>query len=193
MKTIKILAFVSVLALLTSCGSKQNLAGPQSKKPFGEVYEAPCTEYDTDDYYASPGFANGAQARIDALQLAALTNAQSAIRQKLQHVYRGAIDDYTSYLGNNKGSDAETKMERAGTQLIDKLVHDSRTVCGPKFSPVDDKGDMTCFIGIRVYKKDFIDAVTKHLSQDDELKIRFNEAEFRKRMEENFEKFKGSK
>lgn len=193
MKTIKILAFVAVVAVLASCGSKKNLAGAHSKKPFGEVYEAPCTDPDTDDYYAASGFANGAQARIDVLQLAALTNAQRAIRQKLQHVYRGAIDDYNAYLGNNKGSDAETKMESAGTQLIDKLVHDTRVVCGPKFSSVDEKGDMTCFIGIRVYKKDFINAVTKHLSEDDELKIRFNEAEFRKRMEENFEKFKNSK
>ena len=194
MKSIKFLILMAATTMLTGCGSQKNLASgnpaPQSKNPFGAVYDAPCTDYDTDDYYVGLGIANGARARMDVIQTAALTNAQNIVRQKLQHTYKGAIDDYSNYMGNNSGSDAEAKVERAGTQIINKIVNDTRANCGPKFSEVDEKGDITCFVGIRIYKKEFVDAVTKHLSEDEELKIRFNESEFRKRMEDNFEKFK---
>ena len=164
---------------------------PKPSSPFDEAYyEPPCAEKDTDDEFAAFGIASGSRNRMDILQTSALTNAQNVIRQKMQHAYKGAIDDYSNYMGNNFGSDAEAKVERAGTQIIDRIINDTKTVCGPKFSSVDDKGDVTCFVGIRISKKQVAQAITKHLSEDDELKIRFNEQEFRKRMEENFEKYK---
>jgi hypothetical protein len=81
-------------------------------------------------------------------------------------------------------------VERAGTQIIDRIINDTKATCGPKFSSVDDKGDVICFIGIKISKKQLATAITDHVSKDEELKIRFNEQEFRKRMDENFKKFK---
>jgi hypothetical protein len=127
---------------------------------------------------------------MDVLQTSALTNAQNVVRQKMQHAYKGAINDYSNYIGNNLGSDAEAKVERAGTQIINKIVNDTKAVCGPKFSSVDDKGDVSCYVGIKINKRAIADAIANHLSKDDELKIRFNEQEFRKNMEDNFTKFK---
>ena len=198
MKAMKLMVGVFPLmmaGLLTvSCSSSKKLANqnykPKAGSPFEEVYDAPCLDYDTDDYYVGLGIASGAKARMGELQTAALTNAQNIVRQKLQHAYKGAIDDYSNYVGNNSGSDLEAKVERGGTQLINKIVNDTRATCGPRFSGVDDKGDVTCYVGIRIYKKEFVEAVTKHLSDDEELKIRFKEDEFRKRMDANFEKYK---
>lgn len=197
MKTMKLISSaVLVLAcvMAVSCSSKKNLARenykPKAGSPFEEVYDAPCSDYDTDDYYVGLGIASGAKARMGELQTAALTNAQNIVRQKLKHAYKGAIDDYSDYVGNNSGSDLETKVERGGTQFIDKIVNDTRAVCGPKFSGVDEKGDVTCYVAIRIYKNEFVDAVTKHLSDNDDVKIRFKEDEFRKRMDANFEKYK---
>lgn len=179
--------------MLIGCGGSQSANTnykPKAGSPFGEVYEAPCTQHDTDDEFAATGFANGSKNRMDVLQTAALTNAQNVVRQKMQHAYKGAIDDYSNYIGNNMGSDAQAKVERAGTQIIDRIINDTKAVCGPKFSSVDEKGDVTCYVGIRISKKQVADAIANHLSADEELKIRFNEHEFRKRMEENFEKYK---
>ncbi|MDR1226867.1 MAG: hypothetical protein LBK47_08230 [Prevotellaceae bacterium] len=197
LKIAAVAAFAAVVA--TGCGSgKQVASGGSSSRsgggsPFGDVYEAPCAEKDSDDEFAATGISSGSKNRMDVLQTAALTNAQNIVRQKMQHAYKGAIDDYSSYIGNNAGSDAEAKVERAGTQIIDKIVNDTKATCGPKFSSVDDKGDVTCFVGIRVSKKQFANAITDHVSKDEELKIRFNKQEFRKRMDDNFKKFKENK
>jgi len=166
---------------------------PKAGSPFGDVFDAPCAQYDTDDEFAATGIANGSKNRMDVLQTSALTNAQNVIRQKMQHAYKGAIDDYSNYIGNNRGSDADSKVERAGTQIIDRIVNDTKAVCGPKYTAVDDRGDVTCFVGIRISKKQVAQAIADHVSKDEELKIRFNEQEFRKRMNESFEKFKENK
>jgi hypothetical protein len=185
-------ALVAVTA--TGCGSGKQVASTGSSRsggsPFGEVYEAPCAEKDTDDEFAATGISSGSKNRMDVLQTSALTNAQNIVRQKMQHAYKGAIDDYSNYIGNNAGADAEAKVERAGTQIIDRLVNDTKATCGPKFSSVDDRGDVTCFVGIRISKKQLANAIADHVSKDEEMKIRFNEQEFRKRMDENFKKFK---
>jgi hypothetical protein len=180
--------------ITSGCGGSKQIAGstykPQAGSPFGEVYEAPCSGVDTDDEFVATGIASGGKARMGELQEAALTNAQNIARQKMQHAYKGAIDNYSSYIGNNAGSDIDVKMERGGTQIIDRVVNDTKATCGPKFTSVDDKGDVTCFVGIRISKKQVAAAITDHVSKDEELKIRFNEQEFRKRMDESFKKFK---
>jgi hypothetical protein len=177
---------------ITACkGSKTATPSPTGGgDPFVGVVEVPCAQLDTDDEFAATGISNGSQNRMDVLQTSALTNAQNIVRQKMQHAYKGAIDDYSSYIGNNAGSDAVAKVERAGTQIIDRIVNDTKTVCGPLFSRIDDKGNVNCFIGIRVSKKQVADAIVDYVSNEEELKIRFQEQEFRKRMEENFKKFK---
>jgi len=180
-------------AVMTSCGgSKQAATGykPVAGSPFGEVYEAPCADKDTPEYFVGLGIANGSRNRMDVLQTSALTNAQNIARQKMQHAYKGMISDYSNYIGNNAGSDAEAKVERAGNQIIDRIVNDTEAWCGPKFSSVDEKGIVNCYIGIRISKKQVAEAIANFVSKDDELKIRFNEQEFRKRMDEEFKKFK---
>ena len=199
-KYIKNVSIVAVAAIvmvvaLTGCGGSKKTTEykPKAGSPFGEVYEAPCAEQDTDDYFVGLGIANGSRNRMDVLQTSALTNAQNVVRQKMQHAYKGAIDDYSNYMGNNMGSDAQAKVERGGTQIIDRIVNDTKAMCGPKFSGVDEKGDVSCYIGIRISKQEVAQAIANHLSSDEELKIRFNEQEFRKRMDESFQKFKENK
>ncbi len=195
-KSIFSLALVAVLAL-ASCVRPQYPAviggytpNPQnSGSPFGETYEMPAAEYDTDESFGATGIASGPKMRMDVLQSAALSNAQGLVRQKMQHAYKGAIDDYMSYMGNNVGSDAVNKMERGGTQIMDLIVNDTKAT-KVVFSSPDDKGNVTCFVGIRVDKKKIAETITNYISEDEELKIRFKEEEFRKKMDENFAKYK---
>jgi hypothetical protein len=162
----------------------------QGGSPFGDVYEAPCTAQDDDEYFAATGIASGSKNRMDVLQTSSLTNAQNIVRQKMQHAYKGAIDDYSNYIGNNAGSDADAKVERAGTQIIDAVINNTKAWCGPKFSSVDEKGNITCFVGIKISTKEVADKIIDNVSKDEELRIRFQEQEFRKRMFDSFEKFK---
>ena len=165
----------------------------RSASPFGDVYEVPAAEHDTEEYFGATGIASGPKARMGELQLMALTNAQNIIRQKMRHAYKGAVDDYMNSVGNNAGTDIEAKIERGGTQIIDVIVNDTQASKGPMFSAVDDKGDVTCYIGIRISKKAMADKIADYVSEDEELKIRFKEDQFRQRMKESFKEFKENK
>lgn len=198
MKKFSIIAAVAVM-VLSGCGASKkavNVAAsaPASNNPFGDVYEAPCAEYDTPEYFAATGIATGSRARMDVLQIDALANAQQIIRQKMEHAYKGAIDNYMNSVGNNAGTDMQSKLEAGGTQIMDLIVNDTQASCGPKFSGVDERGNVTCYVGIRIPKKalaeTIVDVVADNVSEDEELQIRFKEEEFRKRTLENFERYK---
>lgn len=197
MKKIFVLAVTAAAMTLASCGTQKNamttVNNNRSASPFGDVFEVPAAENDTDEYFGATGIASGPKARMGDLQLDALSNAQNMIRQKMQHAYKGAVDDYMVRFGNNAGSDIQSKLERGGTQIIDVIVNDTQASKGPLFSNVDEKGNVTCYIGIRISKKTIADKIADYVSEDEELKIRFQEEQFRQRMEESFKKFKENK
>ena len=191
----KAFTLVAACTIIISCGASQssqtaykqpNAAG----SPFGEVYEAPASEHDTDEYFGATGIAYGPKANMDILQLNALTNAQNAVRQKMKHAYKGLVSDYANTVSNNAGTDIQSKVERGGDQIIDVIVNDTQASKGPVFTSVDEKGNVTCFIGIRVSKKVVADKIADFVSEDEELKIRFKEEEFRKRMDQAFKEYK---
>ena len=195
----KYLFYALFASVLVSCGnSKQTVnqltpSTTPSTNPFGgETYSMPTFEPDTEEYFAASGISNGARERLDVLQSAALANAQNIIRQKMKHAYQGMISDYTNYMGINSKSDAVTKVERGGNQMIDVVVNETmaRDV---KFSGVDEKGNVTCFVGIRIYKKQIADKLADQISKDEELKLRFNEEQYRKYIQEKFKEYKENK
>lgn len=193
---LKVIMAVACVCFFGSCGVNKNSVintASRSGNPFGDVYELPAAEYDTDEYFGATGIATGPATRQDVLQSAALTNAQNLVRQKMKHAYQGMIDDYSNYVGTSAGTNAETKIERGGTQIIDAVVNETRAT-KVVFSGVDDKGNMTCYTGIRISKKELaekiVEQVTEAVSEDEELKVRFKEEEFRKNMDERFKKFK---
>ncbi len=197
MKNLFVLATTVATMFLASCGATKPATVADNTRPgspFGETFSIPNGEFDTDDYFGASGIASGPKARMGELYSAALTNAQNIVRQKMAHAYKGAIDDYMLAIGNNAGTDYQSKIERGGTQIIDAIVNDTRETNPPVFSAVDEKGNVTCYVGVRVYKNVITDKlaenVIKNVSEDEELKIRFKEDQFRQRMEENFKKFK---
>ncbi len=191
------IAAVAAVLMIASCGASRNTAqtsvAQQPASPFGPTFSIPNGEYDTDEYFGASGIASGPKVRMGELYSVALTNAQNIVRQKMAHAYQGAIDDYMNSVGNNAGTDFEMKVERAGTQIIDAIVNDTRETNPPVFSAVDEKGNVTCYVGIRVYKDAVAEKIADYVSEDEELKIRFKEDQFRQRMEENFKKYKENK
>jgi hypothetical protein len=184
-------AFVATMAgvTVTSCGGSQK-ATSQSKNPFGNIAgEAPCWRPDTKEYFTANGIAKGSAQRMDVLQGAALSNAQGIIRQKMKHAYQGAISDYSKFAGGNQGSTAASKVERAGDQILDLIVNDTEADC-QKWSEVDDFGQVTCYVGIRISREEVIDKTAKELSKDEELRIDFNEKNYREAMEKRFKEYK---
>lgn len=82
----------------------------------------PTFEPDTEEYFAASGIATGPRQRMNILQQNALTNAQSMIRQKMQHAYEGMVSEYASSIGINNKSDIADKIERTGNQISVKFI-----------------------------------------------------------------------
>ncbi|MCL2845994.1 MAG: hypothetical protein FWE23_11210 [Chitinivibrionia bacterium] len=184
------LAVASAMTVFMGCGNRGASTAPAQaqrgeQSPFGAVFEAPCTIHDCNEWFAATGIANGSRARMDVLQRAALTNAQNMIRQKMQHAYEGMVEDYNRITGNNQGSDADMDLEADGRQIMDLIVNNTFTVCGPKFSSVDERGHVSCFIGIRISKVDManqmVDMIENKVSNSERERIALQRANFRER------------
>ena len=191
---------LALVFTLNSCASKAQQAQvntPQvSNNPLAGATQLPCADYDTDEYFVGFGTANGSYKRLDVAHPAALANAQQNVRLKMQHAYKGMITNYMDYIGNNQGTDAATHLEAGGNQIIDKVVNDTRVHCGPMVTPPDADGHITVFTGIRIYKQqlasDIASNIANKVSEEDKLKIKFNQQEYEKKMKEAFENYKES-
>jgi hypothetical protein len=193
MKT-KIIALLFASVLVSCGGSKKAIVydqsrAPLSTNPFGQTYDLPTFEADTEEFFAATGIAEGAKSRMGVLQQAALANAQDLIRQKMKHAYKGMVSGYANYMGINTSTIAKTKMEQGGDQIIDAIINDTQAK-SVKFSGVDEKGNVTCYVAVRISKKETADKIAKGLSEDEELKLRFQEEKYRKYMRERFKEYK---
>lgn len=199
MKTKQILCMLTLTMgalLVNGCGgSSQPVViaqpTPQSNNPFGELYDDPTFEPDTEEYYTGSNSATGSSMRRDVVRKMALTNAQNIARQKIKHAYKGMISDYSGYIGNNLGTNAEILLESAGDQKIDAIVNDTKETL-VKWSAIDDKGNITCYVGIRIDKTKLANAVADCISETDELKIRVDAGKFREYMHSQFRDSKPS-
>lgn len=187
-------AVATCAIVFAACSStkKSAEAAYAAGNPFGDVYEMPAAEYDTDESFGATGMAYGSRAQGGEVRLNALTNAQDIVRQKIKHSYKGVVDTYTKSVGNNAGTDIVNKIERAGTQVIDAVINDTKET-QVKWSSVDEKGNIYCYVGIRINKEKLADevakAVSKVVTDEEEAKIGFSEAKFR---EQNADVFKRS-
>lgn len=192
------LAVASLAVVFASCGSSKNVISNNnsSGNPFGETYEMPCAIYDTDTDFAATGIASGSSYQKGELIKDGLTNAQQQIRIKIKHAYKGMVSDYSQSIGNNQGNDIERKMTMAGDQIIDAVINDTKAIC-QRFSAVDESGRIEFYVAIQISKKDLSDKVAKGvkdvLTEDEKLRIGFNEMKYREQMNKSFEQYKSEK
>ncbi len=195
MKTLKIFSLASMMMLtIASCSAKKPVAqAPQSTNPFGDTFEAPCTVYDTPEYFAATGIFRGSSRQLGEVQKGALLNAQELVRLKMQHAYKGMVSEYSSNIGDNNGNDIERKMTSAGDRMIDAIINETSQSC-TKYGPVEEDGHITCYTAIEISKtetaKKVASAVQNMLSDEEKMRINFNEDQYRQQMEKRFEEFK---
>lgn len=191
---ILLVAVTTAISLNISCGSqKQVVQQKTSGSPFGDVYEVPCAVYDNNEEFAATGIYRGSMNQKGEVHKFALQNAQSIIRMKIKHAYKGMVSDYSSSTGNNAGNDIETKVAMAGDQIIDAVVNNTSECC-VKFSSVGDDGHIECYVAIKISKNDLSEKIAKEvsnkLSDDEKMRINFNESQYREQMDKKFEQYK---
>lgn len=196
MKKYIILMMVAMVA--TACGAQKRVpaqthAQSQSSAPFGEVYSLSCEVYDTDNEFAATGIYRGSSYQKGECQLNALENAKQLVYAKYHHAYNGMISNYSSTIGNNRGNDIATKLQRVGDQVVKAVLNDIQACC-IKFSGVQEDGMIECYVGIKVPKQAIAAQVAKTvadvLTPDEKMQINFEEDQYRKQMEQRFNDYK---
>ncbi len=193
----KKLMFTMAVAAFTmvSCGSSKQVAtvAPASQSPFGEVYEAPCTVYDTPEEFAATGIYRGSMNQKGEVHKFALQNAQSIVRMKIKHAYQGMISDFSQSVGNNQGNDIITKVSQAGDQIIDAVINNTSECC-IRYGAVGEDGHLECYVAIKISKEDLSQKVAKavdnKLTDEEKLRIGFEEQQYRKQMDQRFKEYK---
>ena len=201
-KKMKKFMFVSMMVFvlfMVACGSEPqrsagNSATPATgQNPFGPTFKTPCEMYDDDEWFAATGIYAASSKQKGVVLANALAAAQREVRMKVQHAYKGMVSDFMESVGNNKGNDVEQKLTQAGDQIIDKVINDTQAKCR-EFGAVQADGDVEAYVGIRIRKKELSEKITENiknkLSDEEKMKVKFDEEEYRKKMDERFEKFK---
>lgn len=191
----KVLFFAMTALMCMSCAAKKPVAQQptRSTNPFGDTFEAPCTVYDTPEHFAATGIFRGSSRQLGEVQKGALLNAQELVRLKMQHAYKGMVSEYASNIGNNQGNDIERKMTSAGDRMIDAIINETAQSC-TKYGAVEEDGHITCYTAIEIPKGDAAQRIAKavkdNLTDDEKMRINFNEDQYRQQMEKRFEEFK---
>jgi hypothetical protein len=185
---------VVVALIMAGCGSSKpaasSLPGGGVASADEEFVEPPCTYYDDENVFTGSSSAYGSAAQEAVIRRTALANAQSIVRQKMKHAYQGMVSDYFNLIGNNAGNTARSNIEGAGDQIIDAIVNDTQEKCIRRSKKVDDKGNITYYIGIVINKKEAANTIADGLSEDEELEVRFHESNYRERLQEKFKEYK---
>lgn len=187
-KILSRLVLALFMAFLCSGASLTARTTEATNNPADASNQEPEPEYDTDEWFGATGYAYGSRNQRGQLQSLALTNAQDMVRQKMQHSYEGFINTYMESLNTENGDEVMGRALGAGRQVINCIVNDTK-VTKLWFSPVDEKGKVTCVVNIRVDKKELADK----LANDADLKKIFKDTQFRERAQEAFELFKDVK
>lgn len=152
----------------------------------------PCDIKDSKENYAATGISRGSYLQKGEVHVNALDNAKAVIRSKVRHAYKGMISDYSSTIGNNRGNDIATKLDRAGDAELDLMLNDAYEVC-TQYSEVFDDGMIECYVAIEISKAEYARRTSKRvadvLTQDEKARIRFDEQNYRRQMEERMRQF----
>ena len=189
---LRIVASVCTCVVMLSCGSNKVVqSGKKYANPFESgAYELPCAVYDDDEYFAATGMAAGPATQKGILQMTALKNGQDMIAMKMQHAVEGEIMGFFESIGSNEGTDVDTQTLGGINNIIMGIVNETSHCC-LKFSGVDAKGNVECYIGIKIPKEDIANAVADNLSQHKKEDIRNRAEEFRKKLSEDLKHYRG--
>lgn len=183
MKRTSLLIPMMVVAVfaMTACKSTQKPAetkAPISSQSNIEAYDVPCWMADDDEWFYATIQRQFKQSSMNTAPTATLRSAQMLMRQKLQGVYRAVLRDYFDQMDTEEGSYANQHLESAGDLVIKATINETYEVCRKQTRP-DENNNVTMFMTIKVSKKKFAKDLVNKISEDEQLKVRFNEKQFR--------------
>lgn len=176
------IVFLTVIVfMLSTCKSTQKVVETEetiSSHTNVDVYDVPCWMADDDQWFYATIQRQFKQSSMNTAPTATLRSAQMLMRQKLSSVYRAVLRDYFDQMDIEEGSYANQHLESAGNLVIKATINETYEVCRQQTRP-DENGNVIMFMTIKVSKKKFANDLVKKISEDEQLRVRFNEKTFR--------------
>lgn len=151
------------------------------------TYQVPCWRADDEDYYYASASRRRGYNQQNTLATATLRAANQQMQQKIMSAFKQVTRDYFDQMDINEKSDEAMHIESAGERIVNTYLNDVMEYCREQTRP-DNEGMIIMYIGIKVSKKGLVDALSRGLSQDQQLRLRFNEQKFREDAWKVFEK-----
>ncbi len=143
------------------------------------VAEMPCQTYDDADWFYTTGVKRFKANQANLTPTTLLRSTRQQLLQKLQGKYQQVIDDYFDQMETEDGEYARQHIESAGRQVIQQLINETYEVCRKQTQIPDAEGYYTMYMAIKVSKNEVVEKTIDKISHDEELKVRFNEKQFR--------------
>ena len=137
----------------------------------------PCELYDDDEWFTA--FGSRLMKQPNTAASALLRSLQRQMREKLTGAYKQVTQDYFDQMDTEEGSYEREHIESAGQMVINQLVNETREFCRDRSKYPNTDGQYTLYMSIRVSKKEVVEKVINTISEDQQLKVRFNEKQFR--------------
>lgn len=143
------------------------------------VAEMPCQTYDDADWFYATGVKRFKASQTNLTPTTLLRSTRQQLLQKLQGKYQQVIDDYFDQMETEDGEYARQHIESAGRQVIQQLINETYEVCRKQTQIPDAEGYLTMYMAIKVSKKEIVEKTVNKIGEDQQLKVRFNEKQFR--------------
>lgn len=132
------------------------------------VEDVPCLISDDDEFFYAFGVGDPATA---------IRSAQSFMSHKLSCIYSVIIHDYSRQMGMGEDSFSSQHREDVGEQVIKATIDVAREMC--RQISRDEYGNILMYVTISVSKKEFVNDLVQKNSEDEQLKVHFDEKTFR--------------
>ena len=143
------------------------------------VREEPCQIYDDDEWFVASGSVQYLPKDQKLTPSSLLRSLKRQLFDKLSGKYQQVTEDYFDQMDTEEGAYAREHIESAGRQIINQMVNETRENCRKVSAYANSEGKYTMYMSIRISKKEIIEKVAETLSEEKELKTRFNEKQFR--------------
>lgn len=168
MKTKLVKAMILLMAIVSqSCGAPKNVTTPARKKTFGTTTVLPCAdEIKNDrDNLAAIGTAYGPREEMASLLIDARTNAAYQIYQSIGHVVEGKAKMFYESMKANSNHYRQGDDIQSLEKTIIEYINSTDKDCTRVSEEVDEKGNITVFVGIQIPKAKISQAVAQELSK----------------------------
>lgn len=197
MKTHKLFLVLSMVGLISSCGSSKKPSKDNYDAPKGEeIVEVPCTGtkfLDDESHFRSTGI--NTSAMIQVAKNIAISNAKSELAGKISTSIQSVTQNYYSQRNVEMTNSTLAKIEGMSVQTVEQTLENTRTICDITTKVKEDgpnKGKYVSYVTQEISIDEIMNEVGEVLSKDKELRVDFEYEKFKEEFEREMNKRKSS-